>query len=64
MKRENERLRNDIVSGQRRVQFASAALATCEQSAGAVRSASSLAMQQLSDSLRLLDETFSISEPQ
>ncbi|MEI7411076.1 lysis system i-spanin subunit Rz [Pectobacterium aroidearum] len=38
-KRENERLRNDIVSGKRRVQFASAALATCEQSAGAVRSA-------------------------
>ncbi|MEI3775516.1 lysis protein [Pectobacterium brasiliense] len=40
--RENERLRNDIVSGKRRVQFASAALATCEQSAGAVRSASSM----------------------
>ncbi|MFJ5317189.1 lysis system i-spanin subunit Rz [Pectobacterium versatile] len=41
-KRENERLRADIVSGKRRVQFASAALATCEQSAGAVRSASSM----------------------
>ena len=41
-KRENERLRNDIVSGKRRVQFASAALATCEQSAGAVRSASGM----------------------
>ncbi|MGQ5289798.1 lysis system i-spanin subunit Rz [Pectobacterium actinidiae] len=41
-KRENERLRNDIVSGKRRVQFASAALATCEQSADAVRSASSM----------------------
>ncbi|AOR64850.1 hypothetical protein KU73_06610 [Pectobacterium wasabiae] len=41
-KRENERLRNDIVSGKRRVQFASAALATCEQSAGAVRSAGSM----------------------
>ncbi|TKY80257.1 lysis protein [Pectobacterium polonicum] len=41
-KRENERLRADIVSGKRRVQFASAALATCEQSAGAVRSASGL----------------------
>ncbi|MBL0907824.1 lysis protein [Pectobacterium carotovorum] len=41
-KRENERLRNDIVSGKRRVQFASASLATCEQSAGAVRSASSM----------------------
>ncbi|GKV88191.1 lysis protein [Pectobacterium carotovorum] len=41
-KREADRLRNDIVSGKRRVQFASAALATCEQSAGAVRSASSM----------------------
>ncbi|MEQ9770899.1 lysis system i-spanin subunit Rz [Pectobacterium jejuense] len=41
-KRENERLRNDIVSGKRRVQFASAALATCELSSGAVRSASSM----------------------
>lgn len=41
-KREADRLRADIVSGQRRVQFASAALATCEQSAGAVRSASGL----------------------
>ncbi|MFW5407244.1 lysis system i-spanin subunit Rz [Pectobacterium brasiliense] len=41
-KREADRLRNDIVSGKRRVQFASAALATCEQSAGAVRSAGSL----------------------
>ncbi|WP_174870278.1 lysis protein [Pectobacterium polaris] len=41
-KRENERLRADIVSGKRRVQFASSALATCEQSAGAVRSAGSL----------------------
>ncbi|MCU1787506.1 lysis protein [Pectobacterium polaris] len=41
-KREADRLRNDIVSGQRRVQFASADLATCELSSGAVRSASSL----------------------
>ncbi|XYQ53317.1 lysis system i-spanin subunit Rz [Pectobacterium carotovorum] len=41
-KRENERLRADIVSGKRRVQFATAALATCEQSASAVRSASSM----------------------
>lgn len=41
-KRENERLRNDIVIGKRRVQFASAALATCELSSGAVRSASSM----------------------
>ncbi|XYQ53260.1 lysis system i-spanin subunit Rz [Pectobacterium carotovorum] len=41
-KRENERLRADIVSGKRRVQFASAALATCELSSGAVRSASSM----------------------
>ncbi|RJL19359.1 lysis system i-spanin subunit Rz [Pectobacterium polaris] len=40
--RENERLRADIVSGKRRVQFASAALATCELSSGAVRSASSM----------------------
>ncbi|MBN3057973.1 lysis system i-spanin subunit Rz [Pectobacterium brasiliense] len=38
--READRLRNDIVSGKRRVQFSSEALATCEQSAGAVRSAS------------------------
>ncbi|MDX6915654.1 lysis system i-spanin subunit Rz [Pectobacterium carotovorum] len=41
-KRENERLRADIVSGKRRVQFASAALATCELSSGTVRSASSM----------------------
>ncbi|MFJ5472756.1 lysis protein [Pectobacterium carotovorum] len=41
-KRENERLRADIVSGKRRVQFASAALATCELSSGAVRSASGM----------------------
>ncbi|MEQ9832130.1 lysis system i-spanin subunit Rz [Pectobacterium versatile] len=41
-KRENERLRADIVSGKRRVQFATAALATCELSSGAVRSASSM----------------------
>ncbi|MEL4888589.1 lysis protein [Pectobacterium betavasculorum] len=41
-KREADRLRNDIVSGKRRVQFASAALATCELSSGAVRSASSM----------------------
>lgn len=41
-KQEAARLRADIISGQRRVQFASAALATCEQSAGAVRIASGL----------------------
>lgn len=41
-KREADRLRADIVGGKRRVQFASAALTTCEQSAGAVRSASGL----------------------
>ncbi|MBA5203099.1 lysis protein [Pectobacterium aroidearum] len=41
-KREADRLRNDIVSGKRRVQLASAALATCEQSASTVRSASSM----------------------
>ncbi|MER3384899.1 lysis system i-spanin subunit Rz [Pectobacterium aroidearum] len=40
--READRLRNDIVSGKRRVQFTSAALATCELSSGAVRSAGSL----------------------
>ncbi|WP_105879368.1 lysis system i-spanin subunit Rz [Pectobacterium versatile] len=41
-KREADKLRADIVSGTRRVQFASAALATCEQSAGAIRSASGM----------------------
>ncbi|GKX46102.1 lysis protein [Pectobacterium carotovorum] len=41
-KREADKLRADIVSSKRRVQFSSAALATCEQSAGAVRSASSM----------------------
>ncbi|WP_181025827.1 lysis system i-spanin subunit Rz [Pectobacterium brasiliense] len=40
--READRLRNDIVSGKRRVQFTNAALATCELSSGAVRSAGSL----------------------
>ncbi|MCL6376765.1 lysis protein [Pectobacterium brasiliense] len=40
--READRLRNDIVSGKRRVQFAKAELATCELSSGAVRSASSM----------------------
>ncbi|MBN3145352.1 lysis system i-spanin subunit Rz [Pectobacterium brasiliense] len=40
--RENAKLAADIAAGHRRVQFATAALATCEQSSGAVRSASSL----------------------
>ncbi|MEQ9941069.1 lysis system i-spanin subunit Rz [Pectobacterium aroidearum] len=40
--RENAKLAADIAAGRRRVQFASAALATCELSSGAVRSAGSL----------------------
>ncbi|MGM3159932.1 lysis system i-spanin subunit Rz [Dickeya undicola] len=41
-KTKNAQLADDIATGRRRVQFATAALATCEQSSVAVRSASSL----------------------
>ncbi|UMB78857.1 lysis protein [Dickeya fangzhongdai] len=41
-KTKNEKLLFDVSTGRRRVQFATAALATCEQSSAAVRSASSL----------------------
>ncbi|AYC20053.1 hypothetical protein DZA65_03178 [Dickeya dianthicola] len=41
-KTKNEKLLFDVSTGHRRVQFATAALATCEQSSAAVRSASSL----------------------
>lgn len=41
-KTKNAQLADDVATGRRRVQFATAALATCEQSSAAVRSASSL----------------------